>query len=143
MILTLTILVLLLDIGLRISIVGLDLAFFVGGRLDSLRSSAGTIAYIGVQHKLKNKAGKHALRATRLTGKAVGKVVKTGVNVAKAGVKAASKVVLKLFEKVASVLWKLLLSLSVVLAIVDLIVFLILTVVAYFYLYWLQAQPPA
>ena len=71
-------LVLLLDIGLRISIVGLDLAFFVGGRLDSLRSSAGTVAYIGVQHKLKNKTAKHALRTSRYIGKAAGAVVKTG-----------------------------------------------------------------
>lgn len=142
MILTLTILVLLLDIGLRVSIVGLDLAFFVGGRLDSLRSSAGTVAYIGVQHKLKNKTAKHALRTSRYIGKAAGAVVKTGVNIAKTGVKTASKVVLKLFEKVASILWKFLLSLSMALIVIDLIVFIILSVVAYFYLYWLQAQPP-
>lgn len=142
MILTLTIFVLLLDIGLRISIVGLDLAFFVGGRLNSLRSSAGTVAYTGVQHKLKNKTAKHALRTSRYIGKAAGAVVKTGVNIAKTGVKIASKVVLKLFEKVASILWKFLLSLSMALIIIDLIVFIILSVVAYFYLYWLQAQPP-
>ena len=131
MILLLIFLLIMIDIGLRISIVGIDLAFFVGGRVDAIRRGTETAVYYTAKRGKKAPV-KAAMRSARFVSRSVDKVARVGLGAAKTIGKLAVKSGIKIVQKCISLLWKLLLIVESVILILDIIVFLVVVVISYY-----------
>jgi len=133
MLLTLILLLILVDIGLRLMIFGLDLAFLVGGRVSAL-TEAGVMTAARAAKRGKSKKTKFLINSAIVTGKAGSTVVKGALKTGKKVVKTTTKVILKLLQKCVTLLWKVLIAAESLIIILDIIVFFILVAVCGFYI---------
>lgn len=129
MILLLIVFLIVIDIGLRIFIINLDLAFFIGARFENLASGAESVHYYATRKK-KSKLQ----RVSRFVGKNTRRIISTGIKTTKKVGKAGLRIVLKIIQKVVSILTKLLLGLEMIVIVIDFIVFLLIVAACWFWL---------
>ena len=134
MLLTLVALLLLLNISIRIIIVGVDLAFIVGGRVDALRRS-GEWVLLKKAAKGSGTSAKTAIKAIDTSRKVVEASVGAVAAVSKLAAKSTLKIVLKVLKWCTQILINLLISAGIVVMVIEFLVFMILVAICG---YWMN-----
>ena len=133
MIIILTLLLIIVDIGLRVAIIGLDLAFFVGNRLDDLRKT-GENALLVTAQVGKSKKAKAAMATVHGTRRVAEGAVKIVANGAKSGL----KLLLQGLKWCVDALITALLGVEAVVVVIVFLVILILIAVCGYWLYYMS-----